>query len=69
MACFGRCYTCGRMFGFSPTLVPSLPATLTNTGCKEPVCRSCVERSNPERIKNGLPPIEILQGAYEGDEV
>jgi hypothetical protein len=69
MSCLGVCFTCKKTILFSPTLVPSLPATLTGTGEKEPVCRECVERSNPERIKNGLPPIRILPGAYEGDEV
>ena len=68
MSVIGRCYTCGALITFSPTLVPSLPASLTRTGEKEPVCRGCIERSNPERIKNGLPPIVILEGAYEGDE-
>lgn len=68
MTCVGHCYTCGALFHFSPTLVPSLPGNLTSTGTREPVCRNCVERSNPERIKNGLPPIKILPGAYEGDE-
>jgi hypothetical protein len=69
MTCIGHCYTCGALMTFSPTLVPSLPGNLTCSGEREPVCRNCVERANPERIKNGLPPIEILPGAYEGDEV
>ena len=69
VSCLGDCGSCGRLFSFSPTLVPSLPANLTRTGNKEPVCRDCVERANPERIKNGLTPIVILEGAYEGDEV
>lgn len=69
MSVLGPCYTCGTMMTFSPTLVPSLPASQTRTGEKEPVCRGCVERANPVRIKNGLTPIVILPGAYEGDEV
>ena len=69
MLCMGHCYTCGTLFMFSPTLVPSLPASQTRTGEKEPVCRGCVIRANPERAKNGLPEITILPGAYEGDEV
>jgi hypothetical protein len=68
MTCMGHCYTCGKLITFSPTRVPSLPANLTKTGEKEPVCRDCVERANPARIANGLPPIEILPGAYDGDE-
>ncbi|TAL45546.1 MAG: hypothetical protein EPN91_01945 [Salinibacterium sp.] len=69
MTCMGICYTCRVTFFFNPNTVPSLPANLTTTGEKEPVCRSCVERANPERIKNGLPPILIIDGAYEGEEV
>jgi len=69
MSVHGACYTCGAMMTFSPTRVPSLPGHLTRTGTREPVCRTCIERSNPARIKNGLPPIQILPGAYEGDEV
>jgi len=61
------CYTCGRPFTCSPTLVPSVPPHLTRTGQKEPVCRACIERANPEREKNGLSPIEILPGAYLAD--
>ena len=68
MTLISACYTCGRTFMCSPTRVPSIPANLTKTGTKEPVCRTCVERANPERIKNGLEPISILEGAYEGDE-
>ena len=69
MLCMGECFTCHRPFMFSPTLVPSVPAGLTHTGEKEPVCRGCVTRANPERIMNGLEPIVILPGAYEGDDV
>lgn len=61
------CYACGQTFTFSPTRVPSIPAHLTSTGEKEPVCRSCIEQANPERVKRGLAPIVILRGAYEGD--
>lgn len=64
----GPCYSCRRLISFNPYLVPSIPRHLTSTGEKEPVCRECIERSNPERKKNGLPPIEILDGAYEPAE-
>jgi hypothetical protein len=69
MSCIGVCYACGVTFTFSPSLVPSLPANLTRTGEKEPVCRDCIERANPQRIARGLEPIVILPGAYEGEEV
>ncbi len=63
------CYTCGRIFTANPNLVPSLPATLTRTGEKEPVCLACVKRANPDRIKNGLPEIVVLKGAYEPEQI
>ena len=69
MLCLGRCYTCHQFFHFNPDLVPSLPANLTSTGEKEPVCRGCILAANPKRIKNGLPPIQILPGAYDEQEV
>lgn len=61
----GYCYTCNAQIQFNPNLVPSVPAHLTTTGTKEPVCRPCIERANPERAKSGLPPIVILNGAYD----
>lgn len=67
MMVMAHCYACGVPFTCSPTKVPSIPANLTKTGEKEPVCRGCVERANPERVKRGLAPIQILPGAYEGD--
>ena len=54
-----------RLFTFSAERVPSIRLP---TG-REPVCADCVARVNPRRIENGLPPIEILPGAYEPDEV
>lgn len=64
MFVIGPCIGCGTVFSFSAERVPSI----TVNGTREPICRSCVEIANPERIKNGLAPIEILPGAYEGDE-
>lgn len=61
------CFTCGREMLCNPNLVPSIPANLTGTGTKEPVCEACILRANPERIKNGLDPIEILPGAYDAE--
>jgi len=59
----GRCFACGTVFGFNPVRVPSIRSPAT--GQKEPICRACIERANPMRIKNGLPPIEIQPDAYE----
>lgn len=64
MFCVGACYTCKRTMSFNPNLVPSLPRSVTSTGEKEPVCRSCIEKANPKRVERGLAPIEILEGAY-----
>lgn len=57
----GPCAGCHRVFSFNPTRVPSI----TLKGEREPICATCVERVNPERKKNGLPPIVPLPGAYE----
>jgi hypothetical protein len=56
-ACFG----CGRIFTYHPNRVPSI----RHEGSRKPICRACVERANPMRIKNGLEPIVPLPGAYE----
>ena len=63
--CHGHCIGCGRLFSFNPVRVPSLPAHLSPTKTREPICQSCVDRVNPERIKNGLPPIVPAADAYE----
>ena len=58
-ACFG----CGRIFTYNPLRVPSIRSP--QTGTKEPVCRDCIERANPIRIKNGLAPIVPAPDAYD----
>jgi len=55
------CIGCGRVFSYNPVRVPSLFVN----GQREPVCRDCVERVNPGRIKNGLAPIVPHPEAYE----
>lgn len=55
------CIGCGRIFTYNPMRVPS---TIVN-GSKEPICQACVERYNPLRVANGLPPIVPLPGAYD----
>lgn len=59
--CHGACFGCGQLFSFNPHRVPSIPIN----GVREPICRDCVERVNPQRIKNGLQPIVIARDAYE----
>ncbi len=69
MLVMGHCYSCHQLMSFNPFKVPSLPAKLTTTGTREPICRTCVERVNPQRVANGLPKIEIRPDAYEAEEV
>ena len=57
---FGECYGCKQMFSFNPDAVPSIRID----GVKQPICRNCVDRANPKRVANGLPPIVPLPGAY-----
>ena len=65
--CYGECIGCHRLFGFNPLRVPSCSAV---TGHREQICRDCVNRVNPTRIKNGLEPIVPLPDAYEpADEI
>jgi hypothetical protein len=60
------CISCRRIFGFNPHKVPSIRID----GVRQPVCRQCIEAANPKRINAGLPPVEILPGAYDPmDEV
>lgn len=61
VTCFGTCAACHNPFSFNPNLVPSVRVN----GVREPVCRSCVDRANPLRAEQGLPPIVVLDGAYE----
>lgn len=66
MVAMGPCYGCGRIFGFNSELVPSIP---DEHGIWQPICRDCVERANVIRQERGLAPIQVLPGAYEGEEV
>jgi hypothetical protein len=69
MTVIGACFGCGRTFSFNATWVPSVPASVSGTGTKEPICADCVERANPLRIANGLEPIRVHPMAYEPSEV
>lgn len=60
--CLGTCIGCNRPFTFNPLRVPSL--VHPKTGVREPVCQDCVNRVNPQRIANGLPPIVPHPDAY-----
>jgi hypothetical protein len=63
--CTSPCINCGQIFSYNPMRVPSIPAALSPTGTREPICQSCVNRANPERIKRGLEPIVPFPDAYE----
>jgi hypothetical protein len=65
MLIMGCCYTCDQLMTFNPERVPSVVVD----GQREPLCRNCVERANPTRVANDLPPIVILPGAYDAEEV
>jgi hypothetical protein len=69
MFVMGPCYACGQPFTYNADHVPSVPGHLTTSGTREPVCRACIERANPERVKNGLEPIVPHPDAYEPEEV
>lgn len=65
MSALSACYGCRQVFSYNPERVPSIRVN----GVREPICESCVEAANPERAKNGLPPIVVLPDAYTGAEV
>ena len=56
------CCVCGNVVGCNPHRVPSIRIN----GVREPICRDCVEKYNPERIRRGLEPITIHPDAYDG---
>lgn len=62
MTCMAECVGCRNVFSFNPDLVPSIMIN----GFKEPICKNCIKRINPQRIANGLEPIVPLPGAYDG---
>jgi hypothetical protein len=47
--CTGYCIGCKRLFSFNPVRVPSLPAHLSPTGTREPICQACVDKANPKQ--------------------
>lgn len=75
MIAISRCFGCGRTFGYNPDLVPSVRVSYVAgkpvadpNGVAEPICQACVDRANPTRLANGLPPIEVEPGAYAEQE-
>jgi hypothetical protein len=66
MTAIGPCLCCKRIFAYNPNTVPSSSAV---TGSREPVCQSCMQTINQNRVKNGLQPFPIASDAYEPEEV
>lgn len=64
MIAYGNCICCDRLFGFNPNKVPSVRIP-PKVGPREPICRSCIDIANPQRIKNGLAPFTVHDDAYE----
>jgi len=56
------CVGCTRIFGYNPHRVPSIRIK----GKREPICKECIERTNPLREANGLDKIIPHSDAYEG---
>jgi len=56
------CAGCGQLFTFNPVRVPSIRIG----GERQPICRDCIERVNPIRMRNGLDPIVPEPDAYTG---
>lgn len=75
MAVYAPCFACKRPFLFHPDLVPSIPIDPTN-GLpadmggdpakveREPICRSCVQEANANRLAAGRELIVVAPGAY-----
>lgn len=59
--CIGTCICCGKTFSFNPVRVPSIR---DSKNVRQPVCKTCVDRANPERVKKGLPEIKYSEDAY-----
>lgn len=67
MLAMGPCFGCGRVFSFNPHRVPSIKHP-DDRAERRPICRTCIERINPLRKKNGLAEIVPLPDAYEATE-
>lgn len=59
--CTSSCIGCGRVFNYNPMRVPSI----TIEGDRKPICQTCVDRVNPQRVANGLDPIVPFPDAYD----
>ncbi len=55
------CCNCKNIFSFHPNKVPSIRIN----GIREPICKTCVDRSNVERKEKGMPLITYTSDAYQ----
>ena len=65
----GPCFVCEQLMTYNPLRVPSVKVgpdgQPSETGTREPLCRTCVEAGNVLREQHGLDPIEPHPDAYE----
>ena len=66
MTLFAPCLICGEMFSSNPLHVPSLRSP--ETGEKEPICSSCLNRANYDRRMAGKKPVVPHPSAYEPEK-
>jgi|KBSMisStaDraftv2_1062788.scaffolds.fasta_scaffold55945_8 hypothetical protein len=59
------CHGCGKIFCFNPDLVPMVQYA---DGFQGEICQPCLERSNIELEKQGLPLLYFPPGAYSPGE-
>ncbi len=55
--CISACGSCGRVFGYHPTFVPSL----NNVA----FCEGCMKIANAQRVASGIEPHPIHPRAYD----
>jgi hypothetical protein len=65
----GTCFACGRVFGFNPHRVPSIPIDRETGrpdagGDRMPICRDCADKANEARRASGLPLWDVSDEAY-----
>ena len=56
-----ECCNCGSIFSYNPHKVPSIRVN----GVREPVCKPCIDYSNPIRLAKGLPEFDVADDAYK----
>lgn len=62
MIAIQMCHGCKKLFTFNPDRVPVVQFIDGETG---PICKDCLELSNVELKKQGLPLLYALPDAYD----